>query len=160
VEVLDQPILRTGRLPTLLQLLQMVSDASGRRKGSSKLSRERVRSMLLRCHLRHARRSSDVCWLKDGTYIQQLDPKPSNDACMSGNSASRHGRTTMVLIIATAAWGQVRDCIGLFEEDRIWILKLPWLAWLWKKAVTAACVMGFRWRPHEWARVFCSPAGV
>jgi hypothetical protein len=45
VEVLDQPILRTGRLPTLLQLLQMVSDASGRRKGSSKLSRERVRSM-------------------------------------------------------------------------------------------------------------------
>jgi hypothetical protein len=35
--------------------------------------------------------------------------------------------------------GQVRDCIGLFEEDRIWILKPPWLAWLWKKAVTAAC---------------------
>ncbi|MGA9548600.1 MAG: hypothetical protein WBS14_13115, partial [Rhodomicrobium sp.] len=35
--------------------------------------------------------------------------------------------------------GQVRDCIGLFEEDRIWILKPPWLAWLWKNAVTAAC---------------------
>jgi hypothetical protein len=63
------------------------------------------RLLLLRCHLRHARRSSDVCWLKDGTYMQRLDPKPSNDACMSGDSASRHGRTTMVLIIATAAWG-------------------------------------------------------
>jgi hypothetical protein len=51
VEVLDQPILRTGRPLTLLQLLQMVSDASGRRQGSSKLSRERVRSMALLINL-------------------------------------------------------------------------------------------------------------
>ena len=45
VEVLDQPILRTGCLPTLVQLLQMVSAASGHGQGSSKLSRERVRSL-------------------------------------------------------------------------------------------------------------------
>ena len=43
VEVLDQPILRTERLPTLEQLLQMVSAASGPGQGSSKLPRERVR---------------------------------------------------------------------------------------------------------------------
>jgi hypothetical protein len=38
--------------------------------------------------------------------------------------------------------GQVWDCIGLFGEDRIWILKRPWLAWLLEKAVTAACDPG------------------
>ena len=35
--------LRTGRLPTLVQLLQMVSAASGPDQGGSKLPRERVR---------------------------------------------------------------------------------------------------------------------
>ena len=33
--------------------------------------------------------------------------------------------------------GQVRDSIGFFGEDRIWILKPPRLAWLREKAAAA-----------------------
>ena len=65
-----------------------------------------------------------------------------------------------VLYLEATPMGQGRDRFGLFGEDRIRIPKPTSRTSDCEKTGTSAPVMGFRWRPHECARVFSGPAGV
>ena len=86
-----------------------------------------------------------------GPFYSRFDARPGEPDLSGGEawlgavqrrrplrvSKDAHGRLSNLPAAIRLLGGQVRDCIGLFEEDRIWILKPPWLAWPLEKAVTA-----------------------